>query len=92
MSLRLESGARDIVLVGYGSGGTVALMFLRESVWAEQVSGVVLDSAYLDPGSMVDARTAADNVPGFLVGLGQGHGDVPLRGRLGGPRPGGRRR
>jgi len=67
----IESGAGDVVLVGHGSGGAIALTFLRESVWAEQAAGVVLDSAYLDPGSMVDHRTATDNVPGFLSGWGK---------------------
>ena len=67
----IDSGAGDVVLVGHGSGGSIALVFMRQSVLAEQVSGVVLDSAYLDPGSMVDTRTAANNVPGFLAGWGR---------------------
>ncbi|MFH2073156.1 MAG: hypothetical protein ABIJ75_09940, partial [Actinomycetota bacterium] len=66
-----EAGARDLVLVGYGSGGAMVLTFLRRSVHAEQVVGVIVDSAYLDPGAMVDDRTAADKVPGFLSGWGK---------------------
>jgi pimeloyl-ACP methyl ester carboxylesterase len=67
----LGSGAQDIVLVGHGSGGAVVLTFLRRSVWAERVVGVVLDSPYLDPGAMVDEQRAEDNVPGFLSGWGK---------------------
>jgi len=69
--LALGSGAQDVVLVGHGSGGAVALTFLRRSVWAERVVGVVLDSPYLDPGSMADERRAEANVPGFLSGWGK---------------------
>ncbi|MCJ7726346.1 MAG: alpha/beta hydrolase, partial [Acidimicrobiia bacterium] len=67
----IDAGARDVVLIGYGSGGGIALTFLRQSRLAPQVAGVILDSAYLDPGAMVDARIAANNVPGFLIGWGK---------------------
>lgn len=67
----LESGARDVVLVGYGSGGGIALTLLRRSELAPQVAGAILDSAYLDPGAMFDEWAAADNVPGFLIGWGK---------------------
>jgi fermentation-respiration switch protein FrsA (DUF1100 family) len=67
----LESGASDVVLIGYGSGGGMALTFLRRSEFAPQVAGVILESAYLDPGAMYDDRAAADNVPGFLIGWGK---------------------
>ncbi len=66
-----EAGARDVVLVGYGSGGAMALTFLRRSPMAELVSGVIVDSGYLDPAAMADDRIAAGNVPGFLIGWGK---------------------
>ncbi len=71
VTFALDAGAADVVIVGYGSGGSAALTFLRQSLSAERVVGVVLDSPFLDPGAAVDDRTAADNVPGFLSGWGK---------------------
>ncbi len=71
VTFALGAGAVDVVIVGYGSGGSAALTFLRQSVSAERVAGVVLDSPFLDPGAAVDDRTGADNVPGFLSGWGK---------------------
>ena len=71
VTFALDAGALDVVIIGYGSGGSAALTFLRQSVSAERAVGVVLDSPLLDPGAAVDDRTGADNVPGFLSGWGK---------------------
>jgi len=71
VTFALEAGAVDVVIIGYGSGGSAALAFLRRSASAGRVAGVVLDSPLLDPGAAVDDRTGADNVPGFLSGWGK---------------------
>ncbi|MCB2222634.1 MAG: hypothetical protein KQH83_00555 [Actinobacteria bacterium] len=71
VAFALDSGARDVVLAGYGTGGAAALVLARESDWADRVAGIVLDSPYLDPGAMVDVRASADNVPGFVSGWGK---------------------
>lgn len=68
----LDQGAEDVVLMGYGTGGTTAAIFLRESEWASAVVGLVLDAPVLDAGAVVDAHARAHNVPGFIVGWAKG--------------------
>lgn len=63
-----DSGARDIVLVGYGSGGSIVGTFLYESRWSERVVGVVLDAPVLSLGIAVDEAWAPAQIPGFVVG------------------------
>lgn len=62
------SGAADVVLVGYGVGGSIIEVFLNESRRAGSVAGVVLDAPLLDAGGEVDRRAEAQKVPGFIVG------------------------
>jgi pimeloyl-ACP methyl ester carboxylesterase len=64
----LDQGAADVVLMGYGTGGTTAAIFLRESARAPAVAGLVLDAPVLDPGAVVDVDARSRNVPGFIVG------------------------
>ena len=68
----LERGAADVVLMGYGAGGTTAAVFLHESTDASPVKGLVLDAPLLDAGAAVEADARAHNVPGFIVGWARG--------------------
>lgn len=68
----LEEGAADVVLMGYGMGGTIAAVFLEESAQASVVRGLVLDAPLLDAGAAVDADARAHNVPGFIMGWAKG--------------------
>ena len=65
----LGSGARDVVLVGYGMGATAASLFVHRSAWAGRVQGMVFDAPLLDPGRTVDAEAERGNIPGILTGL-----------------------
>ena len=67
----VESGSAGIVLVGRGTGGSAVLSLLRESEAGLPVAAAVVDSAYLDPGAMVDRQMEAGSVPGFLKGWGK---------------------
>lgn len=64
----LAAGARDVVLVGYGSGGSIAGTFLYESRHRDRVVAVVLDAPVLSLGITVDEAWAPNQVPGFIVG------------------------
>ncbi len=68
----VEAGAVDVVLVGWGMGGTTAAMFLHESVQAGLVAGLILEAPLFDPGALVDADAHAHNVPGLIVGWAKG--------------------
>ena len=67
-----DSGAQDLVLVGYGSGGAVVLTFLRESIWRRAGGGgrvgLPLPRSGVDGGCVERSRR---NVPGFLTGWGK---------------------
>jgi hypothetical protein len=64
----LAAGARDFVLVGFGSGGSIVGTFLYNSSEAERVVGVVLDAPVLSLGISVDEEWRPAQVPGFIVG------------------------
>jgi pimeloyl-ACP methyl ester carboxylesterase len=68
----LDEGAAEVVLMGYGLGGTIAATFLHESSQAPSVTGLVLDAPLLDVGAVVDADARAHNVPGLIVGWAKG--------------------
>jgi len=63
----VAEGATDVVLVGYGVGGSIVEVFLEHSRQANRVAGVVLDAPLLDPAGRVDDMAAQDKVPGFVV-------------------------
>lgn len=63
----VSAGAADVVLVGYGVGGSIVASFMRESRLASRVSGLVLDSPLLDAAESVDRQAIADKVPGFIL-------------------------
>ena len=64
----LSSGARDFVMVGFGSGGSIVGTFLYEARSAERVVAAVLDSPVLSLGIAVDEAWSDDQIPGFIVG------------------------
>jgi len=68
----LDQGAEDVVLMGYGLGGTIAATFLHSSAEAPAVKGLVLDAPLFDAGAVVDADARARNVPGFIAGWAKG--------------------
>ncbi|MEX2419303.1 MAG: prolyl oligopeptidase family serine peptidase, partial [Acidimicrobiia bacterium] len=63
-----DEGAERVVLVGYGSGGSIISVFMRESSLATAISGLVLDAPVLDVGLVVDRLAAEDRVPRPLLG------------------------
>lgn len=68
VEVALDGGAEDVVLVGYGTGASSALVALAQPRVGPHVSALVLDSPLLDPRAIADGVLAADKVPGFLVG------------------------
>lgn len=44
----LEAGAEGLILAGYSMGGAVVMSFLRQSVLARSVKGVILEAPVLD--------------------------------------------
>ena len=68
----VEAGASDVVLFGWGMGGTATAMFLHESTESRLVAGLILDAPLFDPGAVVDADARAHNVPGLIVGWAKG--------------------
>jgi len=67
-----DQGAEDVVLFGWGMGGSTAAMFLHESEQARLVAGLILDSPLLNPAAVVDADARAHNVPGLILGWSKG--------------------
>ncbi len=49
------NGADEVVLYGWGMGGTIAATFVHETELRVRVKGLILDSAVLDLGAYVDA-------------------------------------
>jgi pimeloyl-ACP methyl ester carboxylesterase len=60
-------GAKKIVLVGYSMGGSVVMSFMRNSLLASEVSGLVLDAPMLDFSATVDYAGRRRNLPAFLT-------------------------
>ena len=68
VSYAVAEGASDVVLVGYGVGGSIVEVFIHDSRQAGRVSGIVLDAPLLDAGGEAARLAAGDKVPGFIVG------------------------
>ncbi len=64
----IDSGARDVVLVGYSMGGGIVASFLYQSELAGTVRGAILDAPMLDFGATVDFGIEQFGVPSFLAG------------------------
>ncbi len=60
-------GAKRIVLVGYSMGGGVAMSFMRHSLLAAEVDGLILDAPMLDFGATIDFAGKQRSVPGVVV-------------------------
>jgi hypothetical protein len=59
--------ASKVVLVGFGTGGSIASVFMSHSHLADRVAALVLDAPVLDAGVLVDRIARDDKVPGFIV-------------------------
>ncbi len=64
----LGRGALDFVLVGYGSGGSIAGTLLYESRLAERVVGVALDSPVLSLTTAIHDAWVDGGVPAWTIG------------------------
>jgi len=84
----VEEGAADVVLVGWGMGGSVAVAFVHYSARARLVGGLILDAPLLDPGAVVDRHAAERNVPGFIAGWAKGLATLRWGVEWGTPNPG----
>jgi uncharacterized protein len=60
-------GARDVILVGYSQGGSVALSLLRRSVQAERVAGAVLISPLVSLDATLDLQARNRGIPEALI-------------------------
>jgi uncharacterized protein len=60
-------GARDVVLVGYSQGGSVALSLLRRSAQAERVAGAVLISPLVSMDATLDLQARNRGIPEALI-------------------------
>jgi uncharacterized protein len=60
-------GARNVVLYGFGAGGSVVASFMTEGRIEGVISGAILDAPLLDPAGVVESLAADDKVPDFLV-------------------------
>jgi alpha-beta hydrolase superfamily lysophospholipase len=68
----VASGAADVVLVGFGMGGSASALLVRESESASRVRALVLDAPLLDPAAVVADAAAARNIPPFIVTMAKG--------------------
>jgi uncharacterized protein len=75
----LDSGAQDIVLVGYSMGGQVTANFLRRSELASHVRAVVWDAPLLDWGPVIAAAARDREVPQWLVPIGMTASELQAR-------------
>lgn len=62
-----ENGAEWVVLVGYGMGGAIALSFVYNSMLADRVVGLILDSPTIDFEQTIDYRAYYMGIPEFLT-------------------------
>jgi len=69
VALAVQRGAENVVLYGYGMGGSIVATYLHESDRAGLVRAVILDSPALDVGVLADRAVAAHGVPSLFTGL-----------------------
>ena len=67
----LNRGARDVVLVGYSMGGSIALAFIDRSPLAPRVRGLILDSPVISFAATVDSGAKDRGVPRFVTCVGK---------------------
>ena len=63
----LDSGAREVIIVGYSMGGAITTRFLLEADLATCVAGLILDAPLLDLGETVSFAAGERGIPGFLT-------------------------
>jgi len=63
----LDNGAKRLVLLGNSMGAGISLAFLENSERADKVSGLFLDSPFLNLGRAIDDGAADLGVPDFLL-------------------------
>ena len=63
----LAADATDVVLVGFGTGGSIVSVFMAHSPLAARIGALVLDAPVLDVEVLVDRIAREDKVPGFIV-------------------------
>ena len=64
----IGADASEVVLVGFGTGGSIVSVFMGHSRLTDRVAALVLDAPVLDAGELVDRIARDDKVPGFIVG------------------------
>ncbi|MFJ2817613.1 alpha/beta hydrolase [Streptomyces sp. NPDC087294] len=65
----VQHGARRVVLLGWSTGATMALLAATHSALRERISGLVLDSPVLDWSATLRALATARHTPGALLPL-----------------------
>lgn len=60
-------GAKHIVVAGYSMGGGIAMSFMRHSLLASEVDGLILDAPMLDFEGTVDYAGKRKHIPGVVV-------------------------
>ncbi|MGY3200862.1 alpha/beta hydrolase [Streptomyces sp. TE5632] len=65
----LDAGARQVVLLGWSTGATMALRAAARSTLRDHIAGLVLDSPVLSWESTLRALAAARRTPGALLPL-----------------------
>ncbi len=66
MSFAIESGATEIVLMGWSMGGAIVLQALTRSRHADMIEGVVLESPVVDWVTALQFQGVAYRLPGAL--------------------------
>ncbi|WP_347351043.1 alpha/beta fold hydrolase [Intrasporangium sp.] len=82
----VRQGARRIVLFGWSMGGAIALQVLDNSILADRVCGVVLDSAVLDWTAVMRHHARLERIPEWVVAVASGLMGMPRAGGLVGVR------
>lgn len=65
----LDRGARDVVLVGYSMGGTIAMVCARRSVVRSRIRALVLDAPVLDWTPVMRRAAVERGLPSAIVPL-----------------------
>lgn len=65
----VRQGARRLVLYGWGTGATMALLAMAHSAVRDRVGGLVLDSPVLDWRATVRAAVSSRGLPAALIPL-----------------------
>jgi fermentation-respiration switch protein FrsA (DUF1100 family) len=66
-----DTGAREFILAGTGTGASISLEFMSSSPFAPEVAALVLDAPTLDLGAVIDADPAGEAIPQILRSLGK---------------------